>query len=150
MVNYSERGLDLAFGALAHPIRRGILARLSTGEATVSELAINKAAWDKLPADLQAVVENACAACNVISEAWCQRNNAKAMDDLVKNQGVTAKPLPDAVVKRLREVTGQALAEATAKDALTKKVHDSYMAFKSKYDSWAGYSEAVYQSVVRG
>lgn len=37
MVN-SQR-LDLAFGALAHPIRRGILARLSTGEATVAELA---------------------------------------------------------------------------------------------------------------
>ena len=39
MVNYSQRQLDLAFGALAHPIRRGILARLSTGEATVAELA---------------------------------------------------------------------------------------------------------------
>lgn len=39
MVNYQERNLDLAFGALAHPIRRGILARLSTGEATVAELA---------------------------------------------------------------------------------------------------------------
>ena len=39
MVNYSQRRLDLAFGALAHPIRRGILARLSTGEATVAELA---------------------------------------------------------------------------------------------------------------
>lgn len=39
MVNYSQRHLDLAFGALAHPIRRGILARLSTGEATVAELA---------------------------------------------------------------------------------------------------------------
>jgi DNA-binding transcriptional ArsR family regulator len=38
MVNYNQR-LDLAFGALAHPIRRGILARLSTGEATVAELA---------------------------------------------------------------------------------------------------------------
>jgi DNA-binding transcriptional ArsR family regulator len=38
MVNYNHR-LDLAFGALAHPIRRGILARLSTGEATVAELA---------------------------------------------------------------------------------------------------------------
>ena len=33
-----------------------------------SELLINKAAWDKLPKDLQAIVENACAACNVISE----------------------------------------------------------------------------------
>lgn len=39
MVNYSERRLDLAFGALSHPIRRGILARLSTGEASVAELA---------------------------------------------------------------------------------------------------------------
>jgi DNA-binding transcriptional ArsR family regulator len=39
MVKYNEHRLDLAFGALAHPIRRGILARLSTGEATVAELA---------------------------------------------------------------------------------------------------------------
>ena len=34
---------------------------------------------------------NAAAACNVISEAWCQRNNAEAMEDLVKNQGVLAR-----------------------------------------------------------
>lgn len=39
MVNYNQRRLDLAFGALAHPIRRGILARLSAGEATIAELA---------------------------------------------------------------------------------------------------------------
>jgi len=39
MVNFSQRQLDLAFGALAHPIRRAVLARLATGEATVSELA---------------------------------------------------------------------------------------------------------------
>jgi DNA-binding transcriptional ArsR family regulator len=39
MVNSAQRQLDLAFGALAHPIRRGILARLSAGEASVSELA---------------------------------------------------------------------------------------------------------------
>lgn len=39
VVNHYPRHLDLAFGALAHPIRRGILARLATGEATVSELA---------------------------------------------------------------------------------------------------------------
>jgi DNA-binding transcriptional ArsR family regulator len=31
--------LDLAFAALAAPIRRGILARLAKGEATVAELA---------------------------------------------------------------------------------------------------------------
>lgn len=39
MVNNSARQLDLAFSALAHPIRRGIVARLAGGEATVAELA---------------------------------------------------------------------------------------------------------------
>jgi DNA-binding transcriptional ArsR family regulator len=39
VVKYHQHQLDLAFGALAHPIRRGILERLSAGEATVAELA---------------------------------------------------------------------------------------------------------------
>ena len=38
MVNYSKR-LDSAFSVLADATRRGILARLALGEATVSELA---------------------------------------------------------------------------------------------------------------
>jgi TRAP-type mannitol/chloroaromatic compound transport system substrate-binding protein len=118
--------------------------------ATVSELLINKAAWEKLPKDLQAIVENASAACNVISEAWCQRTNAEAMEDLVKNQGVIARPLPDDVVKALRAATRKVLEEGVAKDPVTKKVHDSYFAFKAKYDAWAGYSEAVYHSKIRG
>jgi TRAP-type mannitol/chloroaromatic compound transport system substrate-binding protein len=118
--------------------------------ATVSELLINRAAWQKLPKDLQAIVENACASCNVISEAWCQRTNAEAMEDLVKNQGVIARPLPDDVIKALRAATRKVLQEGIAKDPVTKKVHDSYFAFKAKYDAWAGYSEAVYHSKIRG
>jgi DNA-binding transcriptional ArsR family regulator len=39
VVNNSARHLDLTFGSLAHPIRRGILVRLASGEATVAELA---------------------------------------------------------------------------------------------------------------
>ena len=117
--------------------------------ATVSELLINKAAWDKLPADLKAIVSNAAAACNVISEAWCQKHNSEAMEDLIKNQGVIAAPLPDDVVKALREANDKILAEAVARDPVTKKVHDSYMAYKAKYDAWAGYSEAVYHNKIR-
>ena len=97
----------------------------------------------------QAIVENACAACNVISEAWCQKNNAEAMEDLVKNQGVIAQPLPDDVVKALRAATTKILAEAVAKDPVTKKVNDSYMAYKAKYDDWADLSELVYHTKIR-
>ncbi len=117
--------------------------------ATVTEVIVNQQAWNSLPKDLQAVLENAAAACNVVSEAWCQKTNAEALEDLVKNHGVIAQPLPDAIVKRLREVTNEVLAEAIAKDPLTKKVHDSYMAFKAIYDKWAGLSEAVYHGKIR-
>ncbi len=117
--------------------------------ATTSELLINKAAWQTLPKDLQNIVTNASAACNVIGEAWCQRANAEAMQDLVTNLGVIAKPLPASIVVALREQTTLALNEASAKDAITKKVHDSYFAFKKQYDAWSGYSEAAYHSTVR-
>jgi TRAP-type mannitol/chloroaromatic compound transport system substrate-binding protein len=112
--------------------------------ATVSELIVNKTAWDSLPADLQAVVENACAACDIVSYAWAQRTNAEAMVELVTKEGVTAQPLPDAVVQRLREVTNDVLAEAVANDPATKKVHESYMAFLKQYQDWSARSEAVY------
>ena len=69
------------------------------------------------------------------------------MEDLVKNQGVIARPLPDDVVKALREATNKVLAEGT-KDPLTKKVHDSYMAYMAKYNAWAAYSEKVYHEKI--
>jgi len=77
--------------------------------ATVSELRINKAAWDKLPKDLQAIVRIASAACNVISEGWCQKANSDAMEDLIMLAGI-AKPLPDDVIKALRAETDKVLA----------------------------------------
>jgi DNA-binding transcriptional ArsR family regulator len=39
MVNYSAESFDRTFGALANPVRRGILARLRSGPASVTELA---------------------------------------------------------------------------------------------------------------
>ena len=43
---------------------------------------------------------------------------------------------------------GKILAEAVAKDPVTKKVHESYMSYMAKYKQWAGYSEAVYHDKI--
>jgi TRAP-type mannitol/chloroaromatic compound transport system substrate-binding protein len=72
------------------------------------------------------------------------------MEDLIKNQGVIARPLPDDIIKAMRAETEKVLAEAVAKDPMTKKVHDSYMAFKAKYDRWSEISEEAYHLKVRG
>lgn len=116
--------------------------------ATVSEVAINKTAWNRLPNELKAIVENACAACNVVSEAWAQKNNAEALDDLVTNHQVVARPLPDAVVEELRKANDKVL-EAGLGDPLVKKVHDSYFAYYAKYAKWTALSEGVYHAKVR-
>jgi TRAP-type mannitol/chloroaromatic compound transport system substrate-binding protein len=118
--------------------------------STVTELIINKTAWNSLPDDLKEIVRIAAAACNSISETWCEATNAEALDDLVRNHGVIAGPLDPAIVKTLREVTDKVLTESAAQSPLVKKVHDSFMAFKANHDKWAGVSEFGYHSQVRG
>ena len=118
--------------------------------STVTELAINKKAWDSLPADLKEIVKTAAAACMTISHSWCEATNAQALDDLINNQGVKASPLPQDVLDKLKEVTVASLNEASAKDPLVKKVHDNYFAFKKNVDKWSAISEGVYQSQIRG
>lgn len=111
--------------------------------SNVTELLINKKAWEALPADLQAIVKEAAAASNVISNSWCNAANADALSDLVEKDRVQLHSLPAPVVSRLREVTNDMLASYAGKDPLTRKVHDSYFAFKKKGSSWLNRSEAV-------
>ncbi len=111
--------------------------------SNVSELLMNKSTWDSLPKDLQAVVVNAAAACNEVSFAWCNANNAEALKDLVDNHGVKLGRLSPQIIERLREVTFDTLTTLTAKDPMAKKVHTHYFAFKKNVDSWLNTSEAV-------
>ncbi|HEY9051616.1 MAG TPA: TRAP transporter substrate-binding protein [Gammaproteobacteria bacterium] len=111
--------------------------------SNVSELLMNKKTWESLPADLQAVIENAAIACNETSFSWSNANNAEALDDLVKNHGVKVGSLSDDIIETLRKLTFETLDELTAKDPLAKKVHDHYFAFKAKSDAWLDASEAV-------
>ena len=62
---------------------------------------------------------------------------------------VVLRTLPDDVIKALKAETDKVLSEAV-KDPLVKKVHDSYFAFKAKYDRWSEISEEAYHLKVRG
>lgn len=118
--------------------------------ATTGELAISRAAWDALPDDLKTIVRVAAQATVLESVTWSEAVNGDALTDLVTNEGVTAAVLPQPVVERLREVAADVLATESAKDPLSKKVHDSYMAFKAKHDRWAGISEGPWHGTILG
>jgi len=111
--------------------------------SNTSECLINKDAWATLPKDIQAIVRTVAAECNLMGLSWSEANNSEALDDLVNNQGVQAKTLPDPVIEKLREVTFETYDKIIAKDPLAKKVHESYFAFKAKHDDWQNKSEEV-------
>jgi TRAP-type mannitol/chloroaromatic compound transport system substrate-binding protein len=115
--------------------------------SNTTELLINKAAWDSLPADLQAIVQAAAYACLIESHAWCEAVNAEAMTDLVTNHGVQASVLPPEVVAALKTATDQTLSDLAASDPDIKKVYDSFVAFKKQHDLWAGLSEGPYHTM---
>lgn len=115
--------------------------------STTSELIIAKKAWEQLPKDLQAIVSHAARSANITSHCWAEANNGPVLDELVSKEGVTAGPLPKDVVDALKAKTSEVLAEIVAKDALSKKVHESYMAFKDKHDKWNDVGEVLFNSV---
>ncbi|AHK80162.1 ABC transporter substrate-binding protein [Ectothiorhodospira haloalkaliphila] len=117
--------------------------------ATSTEVVVNRRAWESLPKDLQAVMRNAAAACNITSHAWLEARNADALDDLVNNHGVQFGPVPDDVIEALLEATRDILSDRAADDELTRKVHESYFRFKARHDRWQANSETMFQTQIR-
>lgn len=115
---------------------------------TVTELAINKAAWETLDPGLQSIVTNAAAACNVISHSWGEANNAAALKEFAAT-GTELKTLPKDVVEALRVEMSAVYQEMGAADPLFKEVMDNYFAFKEEHDIWAAASESVWHSELR-
>jgi TRAP-type mannitol/chloroaromatic compound transport system substrate-binding protein len=116
---------------------------------TVTEFAIHKPAWESLPADLQAIVTNACASTNLIMHSEAEAVNAVAMDEMVAG-GTITKTLPLDVVEALRKEMDGVYEELASGDPVFTKVMESYFDFKKTHDKWASMSEEVWHSQLRG
>ncbi len=116
---------------------------------TTTEVAINRDAYDELPADLQAVIKNAAQACNLTSHAWLEARNGEALQDLIQNHGVKFEALPEDVIDALFEATRDIMSDESAKDPLVKKVNESFWTFKKKHDEWQENSETIFQTQIR-
>ena len=108
------------------------------------ELNINKAAWEKLPKQLQLIVEKATAASNLHMLSEFEARNLEALQTLKEKYHVKVKAFPSDVISELRHLTKQTLDEEAAKDATFKKVYQAYQKFSDNNDEWNRISEAAY------
>ena len=108
------------------------------------EFIVNKAAFETLPQDLQAIIEVATQAVNQDMLAEYTARNNEAMQTLVNKHGVNMQPLPNDVMLGLRKASLDVMQEQAAADPMFKKVYESYMAFQTKVAQYHKISEFEY------
>ena len=109
------------------------------------ELIINKEAWDGLPPDLQAIVENASlvVSADLLAE-YTARNNA-ALRELVDIHGVQLRQLPADVLQKIRKISYAMTEEIVdPDDELANRIYNSYQTYRDGVLSYHEISERAY------
>ena len=95
----------------------------------VGELLINKGTWDKLPADLKAVVEGAVMATIAETYTFNVQRNAVALEKLKKDHKVTVHDTPKEFFKEFLRATNVVYDKEAGRNPLFKEVLESQRAF---------------------
>jgi TRAP-type mannitol/chloroaromatic compound transport system substrate-binding protein len=111
---------------------------------TTLECFVNKEAFEKLPEDLQVIVRGAIRIANQDMLADFTAKNNRALEQLVNEQGVELRQFPDEVLKAIKDLSDQVVAEEAAKDPMSKKVFDSFVQFRDQAKKWHAVSEQAY------
>lgn len=111
---------------------------------TTLECFVNKEAFEKLPEDLQVIVRSAIRVANQDMLADFTAKNNRALEQLVNEQGVELRKFPDDVLKAIKDLSDEVVAEEAAKDPMSKKVFDSFVQFRDQAKKWHAVSEQAY------
>lgn len=109
-----------------------------------AECLIGLDAWEALPADLQAVVAEACAAENANTLAEADWRNGAALDVLVGQHGVELRRWPEEIVAAARAVAEEQLAAFAAMGGLDARIQASYAAALARIRPWSRVSAEAF------
>ena len=108
------------------------------------EFTVNQEAFDRLPADLQAIVEGAARATNQdMLDEFTARNN-QSLNSLLDDYAVKLRPLPDDVMDVLHSNSVVALEQLKAGDPMAQKIAASYEEFLDGVRRYHEISERAY------
>ncbi len=102
---------------------------------TAQYLLVNLDLWKKLDIGSKAAIDTACTAGVMRSLSKGEYLQPQAMKNFAA-KGVTARVLPEKLLKALEKVTDEVLLEEAAKDPGFKKVLESQRAFEANYKIW--------------
>jgi TRAP-type mannitol/chloroaromatic compound transport system substrate-binding protein len=133
---------DLAFGL--HRAARYYYYPGWHEPCTALEALINKDAFEALPEDLQHIVLGACRVADQDMLAEYTARNNIALEQLVNEHGVQLRQFPDDVLRRIRELSAEVVAEVGARDEISRRIHASYTAFLAQVRRYHDITESAY------
>ncbi len=110
--------------------------------SSAEECAVNKAAYDALPTELQQVVKTACDA--LYNEVWTEytTKHAQALTQLVNEHGVQVRQLPDDVLVALGNAAGEVIADLREDDdELVRRIVESFIAYRASIADYMVYAD---------
>lgn len=107
----------------------------------VLECIVNRQAFDALPKDLQTIVEIACSAINDQMTAEFTARNAQSLEQLKAEGKIEVRRFPDEVLRQLRVLADEVIAELVAGDPMAARIHASFADFKKTVGAWTEISE---------
>ncbi len=112
---------------------------------TSLEVMVNQKAWDKLPKDLQAIVDAAIQKANLWMLSEFEAKNNGALQELITKHNVQLKQFPDEVLKSLKKLALEVLDEVAESDPMSRKVYDHFLKFRDNIYAWNKVTEERYQ-----
>lgn len=102
-------------------------------------LQVSRQAWDGIPESYQEAVASVCREMCTDMLARYDVENPKALETLVRDEGVTLRVFPDEVLEAAWRESNAYLEEQAAGDATFRRVYDSWHAFRqSSFPYFAG------------
>jgi TRAP-type mannitol/chloroaromatic compound transport system substrate-binding protein len=131
---FSMPTIDLALGF--HQIAKNNYYPGWHQQVSVGELLINGDRWKELSEQHRMIIKLALGESVIHTYAETEARNPEVMTQMKDKHGVTNRRWSDETLKTLEKAWLEVLAEESAKDALFKKVADSYLSWRETYKIW--------------
>lgn len=107
-------------------------------------LGVNKGLWEGMSDHDRHVISSSAAAEFGQSVTFFDVMNAAALETIMREQAVELRKFDDSVLAALGQVSGEVLAESAESDPMTKRVFESFLAFRKSAMGWANIAERAY------
>jgi TRAP-type mannitol/chloroaromatic compound transport system substrate-binding protein len=138
-VEFAGPWSDLAFGF--HKIAKYYYGPGFHEPGATLELTVNRALWDDLPVHLQTIVAQAAAAENQRMLSEFTAGNTASLIALRDDHGIEPTPMPDEVIRELRRLSEDVVAETAALGDINRRIYENWSRFRTQVAALAPFTE---------